>query len=124
MANTSDTPNTVSSNDTVVVGQLQIMKNDLGIMTWTDATEACARLGGGWRLPTLDELVTMQASKDEIGGFANQLYWASTEVPPANAYIRSFVEPKTANDDKRYLFHARAVRSVSILTLNGLDILS
>ena len=34
------------------------------------------------------------------------------------------VEEKVANDDKNYLFHVRAVRSATIVTIKGLDVLS
>lgn len=117
--------NTVSPNDTIVIGTLEIMKYDLPVQPWPDAANSCAALGDGWRLPTLDELVNvLEPNKDKIGGFVNSLYWSSTEVAPANAYIQSFVEVKTANDDKNYLFHVRAVRSVTTIQLNGLEILS
>lgn len=124
MSDTITNLDRVSSNDTVIVGQLQVMKQDLGAMPWLDATAACQKLGPGWRLPTIEELGVMQTKKADIGGFVNSLYWSSSEVPPANAYIQSFVEAKVANDDKNYLFHVRAVRSVTIVTIKGLDVLS
>jgi hypothetical protein len=120
----SNQTNSVSPNDTIIIGTLEIMKNDLGTLTWTDAASACAALGDGWRLPTIDELIILETNKDKIGGFVNSLYWSSTEVAPANAYIQSFVEVKTANDDKNYLFHVRAVRSISTITINNLEVLS
>jgi hypothetical protein len=39
--------------------------------------------GGGlsdWFLPSEDELKTLRAVKDTIGGFANATYWSSTEI--------------------------------------------
>ena len=41
--------------------------------------KACAALGGGWRLPTKDELNILYENKDKIGGFASNNYWSSTE---------------------------------------------
>lgn len=35
-------------------------------MNWDDAKEACAKLGQGWRLPTIDELKIMFQNKDKI----------------------------------------------------------
>lgn len=123
MANNQN--NQVSPNDTLIIGSLEILKYDLPILPWAEATDACTALGEHWRLPTLDELINvLQPNKEKIGGFVNSLYWSSTEVAPANAYIQSFVEVKTANDDKNYLFHVRPVRSVSTIVLNGLEILS
>ena len=66
----------------------------------------------------------MLTNKDKIGGFVNSLYWSSSEVAPANAYIQSMVAAHTANDDKNYLFYVRAVRSVSTITINNLEVLS
>ncbi len=120
----SNNSNSVSPNDTIILGNLEIMKIDLGTMTWVEATNACAALGDGWRLPTIEELGVMQTNKDKIGGFVNSLYWSSTEVAPANANIQSFVEAKVANDDKNYLFHVRAVHSVSTITINNLEVLN
>ena len=116
--------NSVSPNDTIIIGNLEIMKNDLATQPWVDATNACAALGIGWRLPTVDELLILYTNKEKIGGFVNSLYWSSVEVAPANANIQSFVEIKTANDDKNYLFHVRAVRSVTTITIGNLEILS
>ena len=116
-------PTTVSADDTMVVGSLQVLKADLGAMTWSDATQRSASLGANWRLPSIVELQQLFDRKDEIGGFVDNLYWSSDEVPPANACIQSFVELKTANDDKNYLFFVRPVRSAETIALQGLEIL-
>ena len=116
--------NSVSPNNTVVIGNLEIMKSDLGLMPWAEATSECTALGVGWRLPTIEELGTMLTNKDKIGGFVNSLYWSSSEVAPANAYIQSMVAAHSANDDKNYLFYVRAVRSVSTITINKLEVMS
>ena len=47
-------------------------------MPLDEAIEACADLGDGWRLPTMDELNLMYENKDKIGGFAKEYYWNST----------------------------------------------
>ena len=116
-------PTTVSADDTMVLGGLQVLKADLGAMTWSEATQRSASLGANWRLPSIVELQQLFDRKDEIGGFVDNLYWSSDEVPPANACIQSFVELKTANDDKNYLFFVRPVRSVQTIALQGLEIL-
>ena len=120
----NDQINNVSPNDAVVLDTLQIMKQDLGLLNWEDACKACTDLGSGWRLPTIEELNTMYDHKDAIGNFVNSLYWSASEVPPSNAYIRSFVEVHTANDDKNYLFYVRAVRAVTTTKIDQLEVLS
>ena len=62
-------------------GNLEVAQYDYpSVMTWGDAKIACAKLGNGWRLPSKDELKILYKNKDKIGGFANLLYWSSTEV--------------------------------------------
>ena len=55
------------------------MSKDLGRMNWEEAKKACADLGDGWRLPTMDELKKMYEFKDKIGGFEYDFYKSSTE---------------------------------------------
>ena len=64
---------------TIKIGDLEVMTEDLGDMNWEDAMKTCADLGDGWRLPTNDELNLLYENKGEIGGFAGNLYWSSTE---------------------------------------------
>jgi hypothetical protein len=66
----------------IKIGKLEVAKNDFpntSKIIWSDAKNACASLGKGWRLPTKDELTLMFENKDKIGGFANTWYWSSTE---------------------------------------------
>ena len=63
---------------TIKIGNLEIMTEDLGKRLLGDAMKACADLGDGWRLPTIDELNILYENKDEIGGFASNYYWSST----------------------------------------------
>jgi len=42
-----------------------------------DAKKTCASLGPGWRLPTQDELNTLDQNKNKIGGFGSDGYWSS-----------------------------------------------
>ena len=53
-------------------------------MSWADAKAYCAKLdlaGGGWRLPTKEELLALYATHNMPKEFRN--YWSSTsaEVP-------------------------------------------
>ena len=75
---------------TVKIGDLEVMTEDLGEMSWEDAKKACADLGDGWRLPTKDELNILYENKDKIGGFATGYYWSSTEVDNGTAWDQDF----------------------------------
>lgn len=44
-----------------------------------EAKRVCELIGGGWRLPTKDELNLIYTNKDVIGGFVDY-YWCSTPV--------------------------------------------
>lgn len=57
---------------------LEVMKEDLGVMTFDEAKKACADLGDEWRLPTGNELYEISELKDNICGFAHNIYWSTT----------------------------------------------
>jgi hypothetical protein len=44
-----------------------------------EAKRICELIGGGWRLPTKDELNVMYENKDVLGGLIGD-YWSSTPV--------------------------------------------
>ena len=83
---------------------------DLGEMNWDDAMKACADLGDGWRLPTRLELLLMYNNQDELGGFAGNYYWSSTEDNGYDAWWQSFFNGDQVQDTKGYNFYVRAVR--------------
>jgi len=95
---------------TIKIGNLEVMTEDLeGEMEWDDAMKACADLGDGWRLPTKDELNTLYQNKDKIGGFANSVFWSSTEYSTTRAYSFYFFNGYAPNC---YKFTTRSVRAV------------
>ena len=96
---------------TVKVGNLEVMTEDLEEMSWDDAKKACADLGDGWRLPTKDELNVLYENKDEIGGFANNYYWSSTEGDNLIAWVQNFSAGLQSNDSKNGAGYVRAVRA-------------
>ena len=112
---TASNESTVNVNgrevSTVKVGNLEVMTEDLGHMSWDDAKKACADLGDGWRLPTKDELNVLYENKDEIGGFANDYYWSSTETDSGDAWIQSFSKGHQLSDYKELDFSVRSVRA-------------
>ena len=103
--------NSSSSNSTVKIGNLEVMTKDLGEMNWYDAMKACADLGDGWRLPTIEELTILHQNKDKIGGFANKYYWSSKEGGSTNAYGFPFGDGFSYDYGKGYKSYVRAVRA-------------
>jgi hypothetical protein len=97
----------------VSVGRLEVMSQDLGDMSWDDATRSCQSLGEGWRLPTRDELATLYENKDFIGGFTNDHYWSSTTYATNSAWVRIFWNGKEDSNYTGSGGHVRAVRTSS-----------
>jgi serine/threonine protein kinase len=65
--------------DFVRVGDLDVMKNDFGTMTWYEANRKLQEIGDGWRLPTAQEMaILLYENKNSIGGFYGKYYWTST----------------------------------------------
>ena len=112
---TASNESTVNVNgrevSTVKVGNLEVMTEDLGHMSWDDAKKACADLGDGWRLPTKDELNVLYENKDEIGGFAGSYYWSSTESDSSRAWGQAFGFGAQFFYFKSNVAYVRAVRA-------------
>ena len=67
------------TNQTTIIGGLEVMKHDLGYLTFNEANFACKDLRFRWRLPTKDELNVVYKNKNKIGGFGSAgSYWSST----------------------------------------------
>lgn len=91
----------------------EVYPTDLGEMTWNEAKEACTNLGDGWRLPTKDELNLIYENKDVVGGFANNVYWSSTENATNYAWLQDFSNGPQSNASKNYPLYVRAVRALT-----------
>lgn len=64
-----------------------------------------------WYLPAKDELNTLYAQEDTVGGFASQGYWSSSEGSQNNAWNQYFGIGIQSNEYKVYQFRVRAVRA-------------
>lgn len=64
----------------IKLGNLEVYKNDIGELSLNDAKLECAKIGGGWRLPSKDELNQLFENKDTIGQFTEGFYWSSTNA--------------------------------------------
>jgi hypothetical protein len=91
---------------------LEVMKTDLGKMTWVDANKACEKLGEGWRLPTIDELKKIYSLKDKIGGFNNDYYWSITETEFTLALYFNFFNGTEKDSKEDSTGYVRAVRTL------------
>ena len=80
-------------------------------MSWDDAKIYCKKLGAGWRLPTKDELNMLYENKEEIGGFAVNGYWSSTEFDIINAWYFTFYYENAYYNNKNNPIYVRAVRA-------------
>ena len=96
---------------TIKIGNLEVMTEDLGWMYWDRAMKACADLGDGWRLPTKEEFNVLYENKDEIGGFADNYYWSSTEGDNLDAWGQNFLDGLQFPSFKDYGYYVRAVRA-------------
>ena len=87
------------------------VSDNLGLMNWDEAIVACKKLGTGWRLPTKDELNMLYKNKEEIGGFANNYYWSSTESDFNSAWGQGFFNGSQNYSYKLITGFVRAVRA-------------
>ncbi|WP_439481722.1 DUF1566 domain-containing protein [Cyclobacterium plantarum] len=80
------------------------------------AAQLCNGLESGgysdWYLPSKDELNQLYLNKDAVGGFANFLYWSSSEFSLNLAWNQAFTDgAQNANSKFLDFFLVRAVRS-------------
>ena len=87
-------------------------------MDWNEAKKACAELGEGWRLPTKEEIITLNKNRESLGYFANTFYWSSFEYDDKLAfflYLGSGKDPTLNKDyvyNKIHKYNIRAVRTI------------
>ena len=66
--------------ETVIIKGLEVWPRDLGEMTWDEAKIEVAKLGPGWRLPTIKEFrETLSSMYYHIPNLHGDDYWSSTE---------------------------------------------
>ncbi|MDA8669523.1 DUF1566 domain-containing protein, partial [Flavobacteriales bacterium] len=101
-----------STTSTIKIHNLEVMTFDLGEMRWYQAKIACAKVGDGWRLPTIDELDMMHVNLhfQGLGGFANNEYWSSSTNSFGIPRCQYFVNGIQSVDDELTTKAVRAVR--------------
>jgi len=105
---------TLSDKYVTLPGGLVVAKEDAGKVDWSDAGTMCNNytLAGltDWRLPTIDELMTMYNNKNTIGGFKDGKYWSSTTDGSSYAYFVDFSDGNVNDGSKSSLLYVRCVR--------------
>jgi hypothetical protein len=64
-----------------------------------------------WYLPSKDELYKLYINKALVGGFANNLYWSSTDFDFNDAWMQYFANGNQASNYKYSTYYVRAVRA-------------
>lgn len=91
---------------------------DLGKMDWNSAKTACDELilngYSDWHLPSKEELnsVYVNLKKFGFGGFANNVYWSSTESGNLFiAWVQDFYNGSQGVNNKNFSDYVRAIRA-------------
>lgn len=76
---------------TTKIGNMEVARFDIpGPITTAVAKAALAKLGPGWRIPTIEELDILYARKTELGSFANGYYWRAAPEYPGGFTMLNF----------------------------------
>jgi hypothetical protein len=109
---------TIGGTDTgILTGAANTSKILAGCSEAGNATRICNDLVlngySDWFLPSKDELNLMYQNLKlaGIGGFADGLYWSSSEYSSGNAWLQLFTNGNQNGYDKYSLFRVRAVRA-------------
>ena len=64
----------------IKLGNLEVFNKNIGEFNFNDAKLECAKIGGGWRLPTKEELNQIFENKDTIELKGEGPHWSSTKA--------------------------------------------
>ncbi|CAB4175182.1 Protein of unknown function DUF1566 [uncultured Caudovirales phage] len=103
--------------EAILIDNIEVWPRDLGKMTFDEANKACASLGPGWRLPTIEEFNTIlwpvREELPDIGRYVH--YWSSIQATSFHGvwlFTFAFKHTNTTNVyDKN---HVRPVRDLTI----------
>jgi hypothetical protein len=113
----------IGTGTAIGTGNQNTIDIEAGCTTAGTAADICANLTIGvyndWFLPSKDELNQMYLNIGQgnalglgnIGGFANNFYWSSTEYDTNAAGCQNFNDGYQGNDFKDFIDYVRAVRA-------------
>jgi len=100
---------------TVGTGEQNTIDIEAGCATVGTAADICANLSLGgysdWFLPSKDELNKLYLNKGTIGGFADGIYWSSSEGNASYAWYQYFYDGYQGYGHKYDTLRVRAVRA-------------
>ena len=97
--------------DLIIIEDLQVWPEDLGEMTWEEATAEVAKLGPDWRLPTIREFEdVLYPNMKKIPKISKANYWSSTENGDGYAWTFYFYYGYAGNTNKYNTYYVLAVR--------------
>ncbi len=91
---------------------LAASRDDLSTQaTWLEAISLAGTTRYQWHLPSRNELELLYTQKELVGGFANHLYWSSTESDSFNAWFQNFYIGEQFTGNKNLSHRVRTVRA-------------
>lgn len=94
---------------------LDIMDNDMGIMSATQAADLAASLGNGWRLPNSEELNAMYRQADHLKNLNCNYYWGldlANEPEEDGSLAQSFVRQSVVSGEQVNMQSNEEINSV------------
>lgn len=103
--------NSLIIGKSIKIEKLEIAQYDFpNTMNWSDAKNACASLGEGWRLPTMSELKILYLYKDDYLSSMRKAYWSSSDLDYDFAEIPDFNFENNKIPKTKIAYSVRAVR--------------
>lgn len=96
----------------IKIGNLEVAQYDFPEnMKWRNVYAELSKLGGNWRIPTMNELKILYQNKDKIKGFTSSEYWSSTTSGPKSIFGINFYNGAWRNYDMYSQLGLRAIRT-------------
>jgi uncharacterized protein (TIGR02145 family) len=88
----------------IVIGNIEFSENDFeSELDFRNAIDACASLGDGWRLPTIDELYLISSNKSLFKNlmYDDYYYWSSTVNNFGEPFVFYFIKKQPYESDSK-----------------------